>query len=534
MAKFKKWMVTLPLAALVAFACVAARADDPKPGGTVVIGVEGLIGFLDPHISNSGLTHNINEQIFEKLFARDYTKPNDGTPPEILPRLATGYEVSPDGLVYTVSLREGVKFHDGTDFNAEAVEFNVRRMWDKDFEYFYEGGASSLAVYVYISLQDIEVVDDHTIRFILSKPFSFFIEELADTIGLGLPWMISPAAVMEWGNEDVRNHPVGTGPFRFVEEVKGQRVELEKNPDYWQSPYPYLDRLIFKPLADPAARVNALLAGEVDLIRAVPPDQFEPLQADGYVIAKGPTPHIWYVEFNHSEEPFSDVRVRQAVNLAIDREGIADQLLSGSALPAICFCGRTSPTFNPAPDWTGYEYNPEKAKQLLADAGYPDGFKTVFETSTAGSGQILPVAMGEWMQRDLAKIGIDMELRTYEWNTYVGRWYAGLEPGIGMNQISTGSNSDYWLFLVAYSKEQANSGHHTDTVFDDYLLQANVALDLDERARLIREAAKREMEEAHHAPIVNDTFPVAMHTKVKGFVRSADWPTDYRIVWVEE
>jgi peptide/nickel transport system substrate-binding protein len=531
---FRRWLFAFPLAAILALATADGNAADPKPGGTLVVGVEGLIGFLDPHISNSGLTHNINEQIYEKLFARDYTKPNDGTPPEILPRLATGYEVSPDGLVYTIKLREGVKFHDGSDFNAQAVEFNIRRMWDKNFEYFFKDGASSLAVYVYGSLKDIQVVDDHTIKLVLSKPFSFFIEELADSIGLGLPWMVSPEAVKKYGNDGVKDHPTGTGPFRFVEEVKGERVVLEKNPDYWAKPYPYLDRLIFRPIPDPAARANALAAGEVDLINAVAPDQIETLEQDGFVVAKGPTPHIWYVEFNHSEKPFSDVRVRQAVNLAIDREGMARDLLRGTALPAICFCGRTSPTFNPPPTWAGYEYNPEKAKKLLAEAGYPNGFKTVFETSTAGSGQILPVAMGEWIQRDLAKIGIEMELRTFEWNTYGGRWYAGLEPGVGMNQISTGSNSDYWLFLVSYSKEQANSGHHTDTVYDDFLFKANGATDLAVRKQAILDAVKREKDEAHHAPIVNDTFPVAMNSKVQGFVRAADWPTDYRIVWVQE
>src|SRR5262249_29971575 len=147
--------------------------------------------------------------------------------------------------------------------------------------------------------------------------------------------------------------------------------------------------------------------------------------------------------------------------------------LRDSALPAICFCARTSPTFNPPPSWTGYEYNSEKAKQLLAEAGYPSGFKTVFETSTSGSGQIEPVPMAEWIQRDLAKVGIDMEIRTFDWNTYGGRWYAGLQPGVGMNQISTGSNSDYWIYLVAFGSTQANSGHAKDEVFDNLLVKAN-------------------------------------------------------------
>ena len=259
-----------------------------------------------------------------------------------------------------------------------------------------------------------------------------------------------------------------------------------------------------------------------------------PLAEEGYVILKGPTPHNWFVNFNHSEPPFSDVRVRQAVNLAINREAMAAELLQGSSLPAICFCARTSPTFNPPPDWAGYEYNPEKAKALLAEAGYPDGFKTIFETSTEGSGQVMPVQMAEWIQRDLAQVGIDVQLRTFEWLTYVGRWYGGMTPEIGMNQISTGSNEDYWVWQLAHPDGVLNSGHLVDDEFGDLLDRANRALNEDERNALILAAVKREKEQAHHAPIVNDQFPVAMSAKVKGFVRPADWTVDYRIVSVEE
>src|SRR5262245_9177781 len=142
---FNKWIGVLPIAAWVALASIVAQAEEPQRGGTLVVGVEGLIGFLDPHISNSGLTHTINSEMYEGLFARDLTKPNDGSPPPIVPRLAASYEISPDGLVYTITLRTGVKFHDGTDFNAQAVEFNIRRVWDKNFEFFFSQGASTLA-----------------------------------------------------------------------------------------------------------------------------------------------------------------------------------------------------------------------------------------------------------------------------------------------------------------------------------------------------------------------------------------------------
>ena len=529
---FKNWLSALPAAAMLIAATSAGEAAEPKRGGTLVVGMEAAIGFLDPHTSNSGNTHRVNDQMFERLFARDHTRPNDGSPPPIIPRLATGYEVSPDSLVYTIDLRRGVRFHDGTDFDAEAVAFNIRRMWDKDFEFFTEG--STQGGDTWNSLKSIEVLDSHTIRLTMSQPFAFFIEKLATTIGLGMNWMGSPEAFRKYGNDEIKNHPTGTGAFRFVERVRGQRVVLERNPDYWDDRYPHVDRLVFRELPEPSTRVNALLAGEVDQIAVVPPDQIEPLEEAGYVILKGPTPHNWFINFNHAQPPFDDVRVRRAVNLAIDRQGMADTLLAGSSLPAICFCARTSPTFNPPPDWAGYEYNPEKAEALLAEAGYPDGFETVFETSTAGSGQILPVQMAEWIQRDLAKVGIDVELRTYEWLTYGGRWFAGMTEDVGMNQISTGSNEDYWVWQLAHPDSVLNSGHHTDRVLGDLLDRANRALNEDERNALILEAVKREKDQAHHAPIVNDQFPVAMAAKVKGFVRPADWTIDYRIVWIDE
>jgi peptide/nickel transport system substrate-binding protein len=527
-----KWFIGLVVAAAMMAVASTGEAAEAKRGGTLVVGLEAAIGFLDPHTSNSGNTHRVNDQIFERLFSRDYTQPNDGSPPALIPKLATGFEVSSDALVYTITLREGVKFHDGTDFNAEAVEFNIRRMWDEDFEFFTTG--STQGGDTWNSLKSIEVLDSHTIRLTMFQPFAFFIEKLATTIGLGMNWMGSPTAFRTFGNEDVKNHPTGTGAFRFVERVRGQRVVLERNPDYWDDRYPYLDRIVFRELSEASTRVNALLAGEVDQIAVVPPDQIKPLEDAGYTIKMGPTPHSWFINFNHSKPPFDDVRVRRAVNLAINREDLAKDLLQGTSLPSICFCARTSPTFSPPPEWAGYEYNPEKAMKLLAEAGYADGFSTIFETSTEGSGQIMPVQIAEWIQRDLVKVGIKMELKTYEWLTYVGRWFNGMTDEVGMNQISTGSNSDYWIWQLAHPDSVLNSGYLVDAALGDLLDRANRATDKAQRDALILQAVEREKDQAHHAPIVNDNFPVAMAEKVQGFVRPADWTVDYRIVWIDE
>ena len=361
------------------------------PRGTLIFGGETEWGFLDPHIDASGATHRVNYQLFEGLFWRDYTRPNDGSPPPIIPQLATGYEVSDDGLVYTVSLREGVKFHDGTPFNADAVVFNVRRVWDESFEHYYDR-TGSLKFAVWRDLAGVETVDEYTVKFTLSKPFAFFIDQLAEPTGVGIPVYMSPESIRKWGNEEVEQHPVGTGPFRFVERVRGQRIVYERNPEYWNQPYPYLDRIIWRPIPEPSTRVNALVGGEVDMIAAVPPDNVEQLAAEGMIVAMGTPPHIWWLNLNHSELPFSDVRVRQAANHAIDKQGMAEKLLRGTALPAFSMVSRTSVGFDP--EWTDpYPYDPERAKALLAEAGYPDGFKTTLQTSPAGSGQILPVAM---------------------------------------------------------------------------------------------------------------------------------------------
>ena len=157
-------MVTLVASAALTLVLASAEAQEtPRRGGTLIFGGETEWGFLDPHIDASGATHRVNYQLFESLFWRDYTQPNDGSPPPIIPQLATGYDVSADGLEYTVRLREGVTFHDGTPFNAEAVVFNVRRVWDDDFEYFYDR-AGSLRASVWRDLKDAVVVDDLTVK----------------------------------------------------------------------------------------------------------------------------------------------------------------------------------------------------------------------------------------------------------------------------------------------------------------------------------------------------------------------------------
>lgn len=536
-------VMCLGLALILAVAVGAGCAGEPTPtptptptgprhGGTLIFGMEAEVGYLDPAIDNSTATHRITMRMFEGLIGRDLTTPNEGRPHPIVPVLAKSWDISEDGLVWTFYLREGVKFHDGTPFNAEAVEFNVRRIWDEDSSYFFER-AASLKDSSYGNLEDIQVVDDLTVKFIFNEFSAFTKTTWAEPSGIGLPLFVSPAAVKKWGNEDLLNHPVGTGPFRFVERVPGEKCVLERNPDYWDQPYPYLDRLIFVPMSEAATRVNALLIGEVNMISVVPPDRAQSIRDAGFEIAIDIMPHIWYFIPNLLEKPMQDVRVRQALNYAMDREGMAQELLGGTVRPAISIVPPTAAGFDPT--WEeSYPYNPTKAKELLAAAGYPDGFEMVMQTSTAGSGQLLPVEMGQWIQRDLAAVGIDAKLETFEWNTYVGMWVQGMPPGVGMMQISWGINALYWLTVPLASNTWGNAGYIEDPEIDALLEKLEKTMDEDEQVAIVREIHQLERERAYLLPIINDLGPYAMTPNVKGFIRAADWMEEYKQVWIAE
>ena len=509
-----------------------AHAEEPVPGGTLVVGAETELGTRDPAVSESGAAARVNQLVFEGLVARNYMVDTKGAPPPIIPVLAKSWDVSDDGLTYTFHLREGVKFHDGTPFNADAVVFNVKRVFDKSFQYYNPRGAG-IPQFRYLYLKDVAAKDEMTVVFTLTQRNAFFVDQLAEGASPGLPTIASPTSIKTYGNDEVGNHPAGTGAYKVSEQVKGEYVTLTKNPDYWNKPYPYVDTLIFRQIPDSTTRVNALRAGEVDLIISVPPDDVQSLKTDGFNVAMGPLPHIWYVYFNTKTGPFANPKVRQAVSMAIDKEGMARELLRGTAAPSFSMVSKSSAAFNP--DWKDpYPYNPEKAKQLLAEAGYPNGFKTIYEESTSGSGQMMPVQMAEWIQRDLAKIGVDVTLQTYEWNTYLGRWLKGLEDNVGMNQQSWGSNSDFWMQVPMQSTSWGNSGHVNDPEVDNLLTQMIGATDQKSRIGLARKLAERDMDMAYHLPVVSDMGAYAFSPKVKGFIRAADWLEAYSNIWISQ
>ncbi|MFP4152832.1 MAG: ABC transporter substrate-binding protein [Alkalispirochaeta sp.] len=433
---------------------------------------------LDPHTVTAVNDFRILVNIYEGL-----VQFQDGSL-TVEPALARSWEISDDGRVYTFHLREGVSFHDGTPFNAEAVKFNFDRMLDEDHPY-YGTGPFPLAFF-FSSINETRVVDEYTVQLVLDEPFAPLLSNLAYPTGL----LVSPEAVREHG-EDYGRNPVGTGPFRFVEWVGNTRVTVEANPDYWDTPAG-VDRIIFRPITDSNTRVTEMLSGGLDMIVEVPPDSVEVFESrDEFTVYEQAGPHVWFLILNLREGPFTSREMRQAVNYAIDKEALVENVLQGTATVA------DSP-IPPAFDWAynedldPYPYDPDRARELIEEAEY-DGEELVFYVTEGGSGMLDPVPMGTAIQADLAAVGLDVSIETYEWNTFLERVNPGLEGKADMAQMAWMTNDPDTLPFLTLRTEAFpdnggfNSGYYSNPDVDDLLEQARQSTDLAERARLYRE-----------------------------------------------
>jgi peptide/nickel transport system substrate-binding protein len=529
------------LAAVVALALLAAcggptasssAAGPPRSGGTLAIGIESEVDVLDPQRAGGWVSWRVNRQMFEPLVDEDLSKPSaQAAVPALRPGLATSWELSPDGTVYTFHIRPNVKFHDGTPLDAAAVEFNIRRMWDKSFQY-YDAKAAGLTNFVWQPLKSIATPDPMTLRLTMKQPFEPFLRLLAQG-GNGSTGIMSPASIKQYGNDNVGEHPVGTGPFKFVDRVRGQRITLARNDDYWGTK-PYLDKVVFRPLPDPSSRVAALRANEVDMIAVPPPDSVASLQQSGFQVSEGAPPHVWYLSFNFNDPIMKNKLVRQAINLAIDRQGMATNLLKDTVKPAYDVQAPANAAY--VANTEAYGYNPDKAKQLLAQAGYPNGFSTVMMTSVDGSGQIIPVPMAEYIQQNLAKVGIQIQLQTTEWISYLSKWAQGTPPGVGWAQQSWGMTTPYWLYIATSSSLRApngpNVGDYSNPQLDQVMQQAITATTEAAAVEKWKEANRIVTDDAAIAPIVNDKAPYILSSKVHGFVSPSEEWYDLNTVWL--
>lgn len=513
-------LIALSLAACAGGGTSTGSAN--AAGDTLVIGIESEADVLDPQVAGGWVTWRINRQMYEPLIMEDLSVPSADAPvPELKPGLAKSWDVSEDGLTYTFHIREGVKFHDGTSLDAAAVEYNIRRMWDAKSEQ-YSAKAAGQTGFVWSSVADVTTTDDMTVVVTMSTPFSPFLRILAQG-GLGSTAIISPTALKKYGNDAIADHPSGTGPFKFDERIRGERISLVRNDDYWGD-VPVLSGVVFRPLPDAASRTSALRSGDVDIIAVPSPDSVDGLVADGFQLSDGAPPHVWYMSFNMNDKYTSNKLVRQAINLAIDRKGMATDLLKDTVNPAYDVQAPANDAYIKREDV--YARDVDKAKELLAEAGYPDGFETTLMTSVDGSGQIIPVPMAVYIQQNLAEVGITVNIDSMEWISYLGSWAQGMPEGTGMAQMSWGMTTPYWLYIATSSNLIApngpNVGGYSNPELDAVMAQAIQSTNEETALKYWKQANDIVTEDAVLAPIVNDKAPYILAPNVKGFISASE------------
>lgn len=470
----KLLLFTLAAVALTAYSLTPQSVlAAPKQGGTLVFARGADSPGLDPAYETDGNSFMVCDNIYDALV---------GFMPEstaLTPSLATSWDISEDGMTYTFHLREGVSFHDGTPFNADAVVFSHgRQMKDKSKAKFFSKQwgwpeqAPAAEYWLSMEMDDIiesiEAKDDYTVVYKLKRPEAPFLANMA----MDFADIVSPTAVLKHGADYITN-PVGTGPFKFVSWQKNDRITLERNDDYWDGA-PYLDKVLFRVIPDNSVRFLELMSGNVHICQYPNPEDVELAKSNGNLeVITQPGMNVGYLSFNHTKELWQDARIRRAIAHAVNKQAIVDNIYYGMGVPAVNTIPPTMWGYNN--DITDYEYNPEKARQLLKEADFEGKLKA------AGQDRItlwcMPVArpynpsgmkVGEAIQADLKAVGINVELVTMEWGTYLKK-QRSQDPGMDLFQLGwTGDNGDPDNFLAILLDGMADPNVRTQWKNEEY------------------------------------------------------------------
>jgi peptide/nickel transport system substrate-binding protein len=501
------------------------------PEGTFVFGRGGDSVQLDPAVVTDGESFRVTGQVLEPLFQYE----DNGTRP--IPALATDYSVSDDGKVWTINLREGVKFHDGTDFNAEAVVFNFERQRLTDHPYHFESQNYTYYGYMWQGFDDesmiqaVEAVDEYTVEFTLREPLAPMLANLA----MDMFAISSPTQMQECG-EDYGTPtcgPVGTGPFKFVEWIEDDHITVEANTDYWGGA-PGVERVIWRVIPDDSARFLALQAGDIHALEQAGIEDIKTAEEDENMYIKATGLNTGYLAPNYHIEELRDPLVREAIYHAIDREAIRQAFYGSYGEVASTFL---HPSMWGRPDLEDWEYDPELSRELLAEAGYPDGLTEVTNMDTGEVGPLklyyMPVTrfyypnpkeIAEAMAADLAKVGIETELYLEgDWPTYLDANTNGTLYGLYMLGWG-GDNGDPDNFLnfhfgkVGMEGGDPQAGWYYNPELDELLDEAAVTVDQDARAEMYKEAERMLHEDRTWLWVMHNNTPRIFSSVVEGFV----------------
>jgi peptide/nickel transport system substrate-binding protein len=500
-----------PIQTLLLAACLLGCGGPPPVQDVLVFGRGSDSVGLDPALENDGESFKVCDNIYETLVTYEEAST------AVRPLLARSWEVSADRLIWTFHLRTGVRFHDEAPFNAQAMVFSLGRQFYPDhpfhqvegtYKYWKDMGMDDV-------VESMAALDDSTFVIRLKQPNAPFLSTLA----MNFCAAVSPQAVARYGRDYFKN-PVGTGPFRFVEWRKDERLVLERNEEYWGA-RPSLRRLIFRPIQEASVRFLELRQGTIHGLDNLSPEYLEQVRRDPDLqLLTQPGMNVGYLAMNMDRPPFDDLLVRQAVNHAIDKRSLVDNLYQGLAVPAK----------NPIPpimwgyndDIAPYAFDPAQARALLAQAGFPDGFATELWVPSAPRPYMpQPEKVAQAIQADLEKAGISARLVSMEWGTYLDKVFDGQHPMALLGWIGDNGDPDNFLYVLldqnAAVKPAQNIAFYRSDQLHQLLVQARASIDQQERVRLYRIAQEIVHRDAPWVPLVHATQTAAFRKNVSGF-----------------
>ena len=457
-------LITTLLICLLALGTGGFLAAGPKTGGTLIYATGTDAHTLDPQFVTDVPTSRMVMHIHQTLVYPDL----EGN---IQPVLAESWSVSDDKLTWTFKLRKGVTFHDGTPFNAESVKYTFDRINDPDIGSPRKSAAKAI--------KEVKVIDEYTVAFVTGKPFAPFLAQLS-AYNLSI---LSPTAAKKWGKK-YSEHPSGTGPFKLESWSPGEKMVMARNENFWGQK-PYVDKLEVRIVPEDSSRVMMLLSGDVDVIASVPPIMLKRLDKSKDVkIIKKTGFRTIYIGMNNKMKPFDNPAVRKAVAHAINAKAIVDGILGGVGTLG---GGFESPVIPGAhKNLPPREYNSEKAKKMLADAGYPNGFETTFYTSTGR--YLMDRQVAEAVQAQLKEVGINAKLQTPDWGAYRALLDKQTEvPIFLLGKGSPTGDLDLTATLTAACNAKMNHFNYCSPKADELINKQRGIVDVKERHAVLAE-----------------------------------------------
>ena len=489
------------IAAALSLAGLALSAH--AAGKDLVVAVQSNFTTTDPYDANDTLSQAVAKSFYQGLYGFDHTM-------KMVPVLADSYTVSKDGLVYTFKLKSGIKFHDGTDFNAQAVKANFDRVTNPD---------NKLKRYnLYKNIGKTEAVDATTVRFTLKEPFSPFINTLAHPSAV----IISPAALAKYGSKGIAQNPVGTGPYKFVVWKSTDYLKVAKFDGYWRKGYPKIDSITWRPVVDNNTRAAMMQTNEAHFAFPMPPEAAQTLMSKPSLeVTSAPSIIHRYISMNVQQKPFDNPKVREAINYAINKEALAKVAFSGYAIPAEGVVPKGVEYNTKLGPWP---YDPKKARELLKEAGYPNGFESqlwsAYNYSTAQK-------VIQFVQQQLAQVGIKVQVQALEAGQRVERVESAQDPATAPVRMyyvgwSSSTGEADWALRPLLASESFppklfNTAYYKNAEVDADIAKALTVTDGAQKAKLYADAQQRIWKDAPWAFLVTEQLLSVRAKNLAGF-----------------